>query len=195
LERLAAEGVATISSGRLGEALGVTDAQVRKDLAYLGHLGYPGVGYYPKELMRVIRRVLGLNRTWAVVLVGAGNLARALMRYHGFRQQGFRIVAIFDADPEKIGQQLDDLEVLPPDRLAEVISAQGVQLAIIAVPSEAAQGVADALVGGGIRGILNFAPAVVKVPPHVSLVAVDLTVQLEQLAFFVQNGRQPIAEF
>jgi redox-sensing transcriptional repressor len=188
LERLAGEGVATISSGQLGAALGVTDAQVRKDLAYLGHLGYPGVGYYPKELIGVIRRVLGLNRTWAVVLVGAGNLARALLRYRGFQQQGFHIAAVVDADPAKVGQPIDALVIQPPDRLAQVITATGAQLGIITVPAEAAQGVADALVAGGIRGILNFAPAVLKVPPGVSLVAVDLAVQLEQLAFLVQNG-------
>ncbi len=188
LQRLASDGVATISSGKLGEELGVTDAQVRKDLAYLGHLGYPGVGYYPHELITVIRRVLGLDHIWSVVLVGVGNLARALLRYKGFHEQGFNLVALFDSDPAKVGQRVDDLAIEPMDRLAEVIKNKEAQLGIVAVPPEAAQSVADALVAAGIRGILNFAPTVVKVPAGVSLVAVDLAIQLEQLAFYVQNG-------
>lgn len=188
LERLASEGVKTISSGQLGEALGVTDAQVRKDLAALGHLGYPGVGYYPQELSGVIRRVLGLDRTWSAVLVGVGNLARALLRYEGFRRQGFHIVAVFDADAAKVGQRLDNMVIEPANRLAEIIAARGAELGIVTVPAHAAQEVADAMVAGGVRGILNFAPVVVKVPPTVRLVAVDLTVQLEQLAFLVQSG-------
>lgn len=188
LERLAGEGVETISSSQLGEALGVSDAQVRKDLAYLGHLGYPGVGYHPKELITVIRRVLGRDRAWATVLVGAGNLGRALLRYRGFRQHGFHIVAAFDTDPAKVGQWIDDVVVEPLDQLGKVVRRTEAQLGIITVPSEAAQEVADALVAAGIRGILNFAPVVLKVPPGVELVAVDLAVQLEQLAFLVQSG-------
>ncbi len=188
LERLAAEGVETISSGQLGEALGVTDAQVRKDLAYLGHLGYPGIGYYPKELVTVIRRVLGLDRSWTVALVGVGNLARALLRYHGFARRGFNIVALFDADPAKVGDELDDLRVEPLDRLTEIVAARSVELGILTVPSDAAQQVADVLVAAGVQGILNFAPVVLKVPANVRLVSVDLAVQLEQLAFLVQNG-------
>lgn len=187
LERLAGEGVQTISSGQLGDDLGITDAQVRKDLAYLGHLGYPGIGYYPQELIAVIKRVLGLDRTWPVVLVGVGNLARALLRYRGFAAQGFHIVALFDADPAKIGQTFEGLAVEPVERLTEVAAGTGAQLGIIAVPAEAAQKVAEQLTAAGIRGILNFAPTIIRVPPGVSLVAVDLTIQLEQLAFLVQH--------
>jgi redox-sensing transcriptional repressor len=188
LERLTDEGVETISSGQLGETVGVTDAQVRKDLAYLGHLGYPGVGYYPKELAAVLRRILGLDRSWSVVLVGVGNLARALLRYHGFRQRGFNLVAVFDVDPGKIGESLDGLVIEPLDRLPALVAQHDVQLGIITVPSEAAQAVADTLVAAGIHGILNFAPLILRLPPTVSLVSVDLAIQLEQLAFLVQNG-------
>jgi redox-sensing transcriptional repressor len=187
LQTLAEQGIKTVSSGQLADDLGITDAQVRKDLAYLGHLGYPGVGYYPQELIAVIRRTLGLNHAWPVVLVGAGNLARALFRYRGFQQQGFHIVAVFDADPKKVGERLDELTVQAMDELGATIAEKQAQLGIIAVPAAAAQSVADALVAGGIRGILNFAPAVVKTPARVSLVAVDLTVQLEQLTFLVQQ--------
>lgn len=179
-------GRAKVSSVQLGDAVGVSDAQVRKDLAYLGNLGHPGIGYPTQELVNAIRRTLGIDRTWAVALAGVGNLARALLRYRGFQQQGFRIVALFDADSSKVGQRVDDLEVHAMDRLSSVIAALGIRLAILTVPAEAAQEVADAMVAAGVKGLLNFAPTVVRVPPGVSLVSVDLAVQLEQLAFLVQ---------
>jgi redox-sensing transcriptional repressor len=186
LEGLFRAGVTKVSSGQLGEALGVTDAQVRKDLAALGNLGHPGIGYATQELIAAIRRALGVDREWTVVLVGVGNLARALLRYRGFQQRGFRIVALFDADKALVGQRVDGLEVLPPERLASVVAATGAELGLLTVPSESAQAVADALVAAGIRGVLNFAPVVLRLPEGVSLVSVDLTVQLEQLAFLVQ---------
>jgi redox-sensing transcriptional repressor len=164
----------------------VTDAQVRKDLACLGNLGQPGIGYPTAELIAAIRGALGIDRDWAVALVGVGNLARALLRYRGFAQQGFRIVALFDVDPAKVGQRLDGLTISGVDQMPAVIAATGAELGLLTVPMEAAQQVADALVAAGIRGILNFAPAVLRLPSHVSLVSVDLAVQLEQLAFLVQ---------
>jgi redox-sensing transcriptional repressor len=188
LERLQSEGTATVSSGQLGEPLGISDAQVRKDLACLGNLGLPGIGYPTAELSAALQRALGIDRGWTVVLVGVGNLARALLRYRGFQQHHFRIVALFDSDPAKVGQCVDGLEIHAPARMAAVIRATGADLALLTVPSEAAQGVADALVAAGIRGVLNFAPVVLRLPPGVSLVSVDLTVQLEQLAFLVQMG-------
>jgi redox-sensing transcriptional repressor len=186
LERVHDTGMRTVSSGQLGEALGITDAQVRKDLANLGSLGHPGVGYPTEELIGALRRKLGIDREWLVAVVGVGNLARALLRYRGFQQQGFRIVALFDADPTKVGQQLDGLAIHSTGQMQAVIAATGAELGIVAVPSEAAQEVADELVSAGIRGLLNFAPVVLHLPTHVSLVAVDLAVQLEQLAFLVQ---------
>lgn len=188
LEQFHHAGVRTVSSSQLGEALGITDAQVRKDLAYLGNLGHPGVGYPTQEVIAALRRKLGIDREWRVVVVGVGNLARALLRYRGFRQQGFRIVALFDTDAGKVGQRVDDLEIHSPEQMPAVIAATGAELGILTVPAEAAQLVADALVAAGIRGVLNFAPVVLRLPSHVSLVAVDLTVQLEQLAFLVQLG-------
>jgi redox-sensing transcriptional repressor len=188
LEGYLREGAAKISSSQLGEALGITDAQVRKDLAYLGHLGHPGIGYPTRELIDAIRRMLGIDRPWSVVLVGVGNLARALLRYRGFQQQGFRIVALFDSDPTKVGQKLEGLAIRSAAEMAEVVAATGADLGLLTVPAEAAQPVADALVAAGIRGILNFAPTVLHLPAGVSLVSVDLTVQMEQLAFYVQMG-------
>jgi redox-sensing transcriptional repressor len=185
LEILLREGPATISSGQLGEALGFSDAQVRKDLAYLGHLGQPGIGYPTHELVSAIRRVLGIDRLWAVAVVGVGNLARALLRYRGFHDRGFRIVALFDIDKAKIGQELDGLKIYGFEEMPQVIQRTGAELGLIAVPAEAAQSVADSLVAARIRGLLNFAPAVIRLPAHVSQVSVDVTVQLEQLAFLV----------
>lgn len=186
LENLQHEGNQKISSSQLGQAVGITDAQVRKDLAYLGgKLGHPGVGYSTQKLIAALRRMLRRDRPWAVALAGVGNLARALLRYRGFAEHGFNIAALFDADPEKIGQCIEGLTVHPPEEMAKVIAATEAELGIITVPSEAAQAVADALVAAGLRGLLNFAPVVVRVPPGVNVVSVDLAVQLEQLAFLV----------
>ena len=189
LERFEQDGLETVSSSLLGDALGITDAQVRKDLGNLGHMGQPGIGYPTHELIWALRRKLGIDRQWAVVVAGVGNLAKALLRYRGFQEQGFRFKALFDTDAGKIGQMVEGLEILPMERLAEVVSSTGAELGLVAVPAEAAQAVADALVAAGIRGILNFAPVVLRLPPCVSLVAVDLAIQLEQLAFLVHLSK------
>jgi redox-sensing transcriptional repressor len=183
-----------VSSGRIAAAVGVTDAQVRRDLAALGHLGQRGIGYEARELTAAIRSALGINRTWRAVLVGVGNLARALLRYQGFRAQGFTIVGLFDSDPSKLGQLVGDLKIEPVSALAERVSVLGAELAVLTVPGDVAQSVADVLTAAGIRGILNFAPAVLRLPPGVQLVTVDLSIQLEQLAFLVQNGGSRITD-
>lgn len=188
LEILLREGTTKVSSGTLGEALGVTDAQVRKDLAYLGHLGHPGVGYAAPELIGAIRRALGVDREWLAALAGVGNLGRALLRYRGFADRGFRIVALFDADPAKIGQRVEGLEVHSPEAISELLPALGVELGVLTTPAESAQAVADAMASAGVRGLLTFAPGVLRRPAGVNVVSVDLTVQLEQLAFLVQHG-------
>jgi redox-sensing transcriptional repressor len=190
LDRLQREGALTVSSSQLGEALGITDAQVRKDLAYLGNLGQPGIGYSVVELIHALKSRLGVDRAWRAVVVGVGNLARALLRYRGFEQQGFRFAALFDADPAKVGQTIDGLAVLPMSRMAEAIARERIELGVVAVPASAAQDVCDALVSAGVKGILNFAPTVLRVPGGVSLVNVDLAVQLEQLAFLVHLSQE-----
>jgi redox-sensing transcriptional repressor len=186
LEALGEEGRSRVSSGILGETLGIGDAQVRKDLASIGNLGHPGVGYEVHPLSQAIRHVLGVDREWKVAVVGVGHLARALLRYHGFLSRGFRIVALFDCDETKIGQQVQALEIHSPAVMGEVVAATGAEVGIVSVPSEAAQEVADSLVQAGVRGLLNFAPCVLRVPANVQVVGVDLTVQLEQLAFLIQ---------
>ncbi|MDY3551547.1 redox-sensing transcriptional repressor Rex [Gemmata sp. JC717] len=177
-----------VSSSRIADAVGVSDAQVRRDLAALGHLGQRGVGYDARELAAAIRTALGIDRAWRAVLVGVGNLGRALLRYQGFRAQGFQIVGLFDSDPAKIGTEVEGLTVEPVTRLAERAAALRVELGVLTVPGDTAHAVAEALVGAGVRGILNFAPVVLKLPRKVRLVTVDLAIQLEQLAFQVQHG-------
>jgi len=177
-----------VSSGRIAAAVGVSDAQVRRDLAALGHLGQRGIGYEATELATAIRAALGINRTWRAVLIGVGNLARALLRYQGFRTQGFEIVGLFDTDHTKVGQVVEHLTVEASDTLAERAVALGAELGVLTVPGDVAQGVADVLATANVRGILNFAPVVLKLPSTVRLVTVDLAIQLEQLAFLVQHG-------
>ncbi len=189
LEGWRRDGRRTASSRDLAAALGLGDAQVRKDLAYLGRLGRRGVGYRVDDLAAGIRSALGIDREWPAVLVGAGNLARALLRYRGFPERGFRLVGLFDADPRKVGQRVEGLDILPMTDLARRVRALGAELGIVAVPWEAAEEVAGALAAAGVRGVLNFAPAVLRLPAEVAVVNVDLTIQLEQLAFQVQAGR------
>ncbi|MGA3066640.1 MAG: redox-sensing transcriptional repressor Rex [Tepidisphaeraceae bacterium] len=189
----------TISSKQLGESLGLTDAQVRKDLAYFGQFGHPGIGYRVDELIGQVRHILGTDKIWNVLLVAAGNLGRALMAYNGFDAKGFRLVAVFDADPQKIGKKqgpfappTDSTDgnkrlfvIQPLSELKGTVEKLSIRLAMIATPTESAQEVADTLVEAGIRGILNFAPISLNVPHDIALNAVDLAVQLEQLSFQV----------
>jgi redox-sensing transcriptional repressor len=187
LQHLIADGKETISSSQLGRQLGFTDAQVRKDLAHFGHFGHPGIGYRCQELISAIKIILGTDREWRVALVGVGNLGRALLGYRGFVQQGFRIVAAFETDPEKVGTHIENVEVCHLDRLAEVIADRQIELGMVAVPAARAQEVADRLVAAGVGGIVNFAPVTLRVPSGVSIVGVDLARELEQVTFAVAN--------
>jgi redox-sensing transcriptional repressor len=175
----------TISSRQLGESLNLTDAQVRKDLAYFGQFGHPGIGYRVDDLIHQVKHILGTDRIWNVVLVGAGNLGRALMAYRGFDAKGFSLAAVFDNDPAKIGTRVGEFEVRGLNDLKIIVPQMKIQLGIIAVPPDMAQEVADQLVEAGVRGLLNFAPVSIQVPADVALNAVDLAVQLEQLSFQV----------
>jgi redox-sensing transcriptional repressor len=185
-------GHATTSSSQLGQHLGFTDAQVRKDLAYFGHFGQPGVGYRCDELVHAIRSILGTDREWTVAMVGVGNLGQALLGYKGFASQGFRIVAAFDIDPEMVGQQVNEVPVYGFDQLEQVVREQSIELGLVAVPAAAAQQVATRLVEAGVAGILNFAPVTLNLPNEVSLVGVDLATELQQLCFSVANRPRPV---
>lgn len=187
LQHLVRDGHETTSSTQLGKLLGFTDAQVRKDLAYFGQFGYPGIGYRCSELIDAIKGILGTNKPWSLAIVGLGNLGRALIGYRGFQQQGFRVVAALDVDPAKIGTQVDGVPVHHLDDIGRLAKEHDIRLGIIAVPAPAAQKVADALVAAGIDGILNFAPVTLNLPKHVQTVGVDLAIELEQLSFAVVN--------
>jgi len=189
LQHLVRDGHETTSSSQLGTLLGFTDAQVRKDLAYFGHFGYPGIGYRCAELIAAIRRIMGTDRGWSVAMIGTGNLGRALLGYRGFSSQNFQIVAAFDVDPAKVGGQIEGVPIFHLDDIPRVVREHKIKLGMIMVPAAAAQGVADQLVQAGIEGIVNFAPVTLALPSHVSLVGVDLAIELEQLCFAVANRK------
>ena len=188
LLQLEEDGVKTISSQELAERFNLNSAQVRKDLAYFGEFGVRGIGYYVSGLKAELQRILGLDREWAVALVGFGNLGSALFHYKGFGRQGFRIAAIFDDDPGKIGRAVDSTPVFSSHDIGREIKARGIQIAIVAVPPEAAPAVTDQLVEAGIRAILNFAPARLKAPKDVRLKNVDLSIELETLSFYLARS-------
>jgi redox-sensing transcriptional repressor len=185
LLQLEEDGVKTVSSQELAERFNLNSAQVRKDLAYFGEFGVRGIGYYVSGLKAELQRILGLDREWPVVLVGFGNLGSALFHYKGFGKQGFRIAAIVDEDPAKVAREVDEVPVIPSRDMARAVKARSIQIAIVAVPPEAAQSVADQLVAAGIRAILNFAPTRLRVPRDVRLKHVDLSIELETLSFYL----------
>jgi redox-sensing transcriptional repressor len=178
----------TISSKQLGESLRLTDAQVRKDLAYFGQFGHPGIGYRVDDLIAQVKRILGTDKTWNVILIGAGNLGRALIAYRGFDAKGFKLTAVLDNDPAKFGKKYGAFVIQPLEALEETIRTLSVRLAILTVPADVAQEVADRVIEAGVKGILNFAPLSLVVPETVALNSVDLAVQLEQLSFQVNVG-------
>jgi redox-sensing transcriptional repressor len=193
LETYQRMGYTTVSSSQLGQPLSIKNAQVRKDLAFFGQFGHPGIGYRIQELTDALRHILGIDHDWPLALVGLGNLGRALLRYRGFRTRGFHVIALFDNDPHKIGHKHDGMVVEPIDSLNNVVALRKINLAILCVPADAAQRVAEVLVAAGIRGILNFAPVPLIVPAHVNLVPVDLSVQLENLAYKVQKAKGEVS--
>lgn len=188
LQEAQAAGEATISSDELAQRGGTTSAQVRKDLSFFGSFGKRGLGYSVPELLRSLEEILGLHRTWNVALVGAGKIGSALISYRNFQRRGFEIRAVFDTDPDKVGRRWGTRTILPDDELDEVLHAEGIEMAIVAVPADAAQPVVDRLVRAGIRAILNFAPVRLRVPDDVALRNVDMVVEMEGLAF-VLNSR------
>ncbi len=188
LLQLEEDGVKTVSSQELADRFNLNSAQVRKDLAYFGEFGVRGIGYYVSRLKAELQRILGLDREWAVVLAGFGNLGSALFHYKGFARQGFRVAAIVDENPAKVGREIDGVPIVASRDMAREVKARGIQIAILAVPAEAAQAVTDELVAAGIRAVLNFAPARLKVPRDVRLKNVDLSIELETLSFYLAKS-------
>jgi len=191
---VAKQGVATLSSEQLAEQAGVNAAKVRKDLSHLGSYGTRGVGYDVEFLSFQIRRELGLTQDWPVAIAGAGNLGQALAGYAGFGARGFRLMAVFDVDAAKVGQQVGGVEILSARDLTQVTADRGVAIGIICTPPGVAQDVADAFVAAGVSSLLSFAPTVLEVAEGVAVRSVDLSMELQILSFHSQRVALRLAE-
>lgn len=186
LERLRENGLETVSSNALAKAAGVKSTQLRKDLAHFGQFGTRGLGYNVEALIEVITGVLGTNSLLPVILVGVGNLGAALLRYSGFVKEGFEISAAFDADPNRAKLVKANVPVMDASLMAQYVNENNVKIAILAVPPETAQQVANNLVQVGVQAFLNFSPTVLKTPDNVIVNSVDLALELEHLSYFVK---------
>lgn len=188
LMRLKANGLETVSSQALSSAAGVKPTQLRKDLTYFGQFGTRGLGYDVNQLTEMIAEVLGTNTLQPVVLIGVGNLGKALISYKGFEREGFEIVSAFDANPGVVGLgKFMEIPVRPMDEIPKVLSEHQVRMAILCVPVEAAQSIVNVLIENGVTGILNFAPIVLLTPEGVTVNNVNLAIELENLSYFIQE--------
>lgn len=189
LEDLESSDAGTVSSDQLAQQGGTTAAQVRKDLSHFGSFGKRGLGYSVPELASRLRRILGVDRSWNVALVGAGRIGSALFEYPSFAQRGFRLVAIVDADPAKVGTSWGDVVISAAEDLEAVVRDREIDLVILAVPAKAAQDVAERAVAAGARGLLNFAPTQIRVEQDVPITHVNLVMEMEALSFAITKGR------
>ncbi len=187
LTALADRNVITASSESLAGAAGVNSAKLRKDLSYLGTYGTRGVGYDVNYLRYQIAREIGLTQDWSVVIIGIGNLGHALANYSGFASRGFQVAALVDSDQDRVGERVGELAICSLDSLDQVVREGSVSIGVIATPAGAAQDVCDRLVAAGVSSILNFAPAVLSVPDHVDVRKVDLSIELQILAYHEQR--------
>ncbi|MGC8874899.1 MAG: redox-sensing transcriptional repressor Rex [Chloroflexia bacterium] len=184
-------GIQTVSSQALGEMLNLTAAQIRKDLSYFGGFGKQGIGYSVPALLEQLRRILGVDRTWPMALVGLGNLGNALLHYQGFREEGFHIAAVFDTDPRKVGKTVQGMTVHDDSEIEEVIPHLGIRIALLAVPPDKAQEVADLLIRAGVQAILNYAPVTLRVPEGVWVRQMDPLAALESMTYYLVAGGEP----
>jgi redox-sensing transcriptional repressor len=185
LNQMAKEGLHTVSSKMLADRLGTTAARIRKDLSYFGGFGKQGTGYSIYYLIEQLQRILNLDRIWQVVVVGAGNLGKALTRYQGFARRGIEIVMLFDIDPEVIGVKVGSVVVQHVDSLEAEISEKGIKMAILTVPGAVAQETADRLVNAGITAILNYAPVTLMAPDHVRVQHIDPVLHLQRMMYYL----------
>lgn len=190
LNELSHSGVQTVSSQDFGEKLNLNPAQIRKDLAFFGEFGRKGVGYNVAYLIEKIRQILKLDKIIHVALIGTGNLGRALCNYNLYTRDNMKIAAVFDADPGKTGTQINHLTVQPMNELKDTVERLDIAIGIITVPAIEAQNVADQLVAAGIKGILNFAPAVLKIPEDVRIHYADFTAELLSLAYYMDYEKR-----
>ncbi|MEZ5428398.1 MAG: redox-sensing transcriptional repressor Rex [Pyrinomonadaceae bacterium] len=196
LNELVAEGTKTVSSDKLAKRFHLNSAQIRKDLAYFGEFGVRGVGYYVEELRDHLTKILGLNKQHRVAIIGAGRLGTALTDYYGFKQTNFTVVALFDADREKIGQKVGEVEIFDIKDFSDLSKRDRIDVAVIAVPAAFAQKVLEDVLEAGIKAIMNFAPTPLRVEGDVKLKTIDLTTSLESLSYFLAqpgntNGKGP----
>lgn len=185
LQRMADNGIKTTSSQELGEHVGISAAQIRKDISQFGEFGKQGTGYSIAYLLDKLREILKVDRIWDVVLIGAGDMGHALANYQGFQNRGFHIVAIFDNNKEKIGTKIGDFVVQDADKMIESIKSVNVKIAMLTVPAPAAQGVADKLVQAGVRAILNYAPISLNVPNNVKVQYIDPATHLQRMTYYL----------
>ena len=185
LGRLLQEEKEYTSSHELGERLGISSAQIRKDLSQFGEFGKQGTGYNVQYLYEQIRHILQVDREWLVAVVGVGDLGHAIANYRGFQARGFRIAALFDADPKAVGERLGDLTILPMGQLGAEIRRQGIRIAMIAVPAAEAQAVADRLIEGGVTALLNYAPITLTVPAGVRVQYIDPAAHLQHMTYYL----------
>ena len=187
LQRCREAGKKVISSQEIGDALGIKASQVRKDLSYFGEIGKRGVGYDVEKLYQHLNSIFAPPKTWKIAMIGIGNLGEALLGYEAFESEKFRIVALFDIDPDKVGRKIHDIPCYDVGMMPRVLNDEGVEVLIITTPSSAAQEVVDkATSSASIKGILNFAPTALAVPEHVILYNVDIFVELEKLLFYIK---------
>lgn len=192
LEHMHREGIKTTSSQELGETIGISAAQIRKDLSQFGEFGKQGTGYSVPYLVDQLHVILNINKVWDLALVGMGDLGNALARYQGFAEHGFRITAAFDNDPEKIGKEIGGLIIRDTIYLIEEIRTQGIRMAMLTVPASAAQSVAEQLVQAGVRAILNYAPISLTLPADVHVENIDPIIKLQHMTFYLAN--EPLSE-
>lgn len=185
LERLSQEGYEVTSSHELGKRLGISSAQIRKDLSHFGGFGKQGTGYKISFLKEQLRQVLKVEREWEVALVGAGDLGSAVARYKGFAERGFHIACVFDSAPDKVGHKLGNFTIQSTDKLHEIITERNIKIAMIAVPAEGAQAVADVLVNAGVKAVLNYAPINLRVPDDVHVQYIDPVLHLQRMTYYL----------
>ncbi len=185
LQRMADNGIKTTSSQELGEHVGISAAQIRKDISQFGEFGKQGTGYSIVYLLDKLREILKVDRIWDVTLIGAGDMGHALANYQGFQNRGFHIVSIFDNNKEKIGTKIGEFTVQDTDKMIESIKAANVKIAMLTVPAPAAQGVADKLVQAGVRAILNYAPISLNVPNNVKVQYIDPATHLQRMTYYL----------
>ena len=190
LTDLESRGRDVVSSQELGEVLGVTPAQIRKDLSYFGRFGKQGRGYNVQRLAQELRQILGLDRQWSMILIGVGHLGQAILTYDGFHPQGFIIIDAFDSDPALVGKEIGGVAVHHTDGLKQYLKERQVDIGIVAVPPEAASSIFEVLVEGGIRAILNYAPTSFSVPATVEVKNIDPVLALQSMTFYLKTTAQ-----